>query len=86
MRAAVLVPLFHDNGSVTILLCVSGDNILTALSVGRQCGMVGRKDRVILLNAHAPEGDEPAKISWELADTEISIDHSSTDFEGVSRY
>ena len=60
-----------------------GDNILTALSVGRQCGMVGRKDRVILLKAQPPDGDEVAKISWELADTEICVDTNTTDLEGV---
>ena len=55
--------------SVFLRIC-AGDNMLTALSVARQCGMVGPRDRVVLIHAHPPENGRQARISWEVADTE----------------
>jgi magnesium-transporting ATPase (P-type) len=48
----------------------SGDNLLTAVSVSRQCGLVPADDQLVFANAHPPEDGQPARISWELsADT-----------------
>ena len=79
---------------------MSGDNMLTALSVARQCGMVGQRDRVVLIHAHAPEpdaaatgapaaesGGRMARISWELAGSDMQPTDSAVrleDLQGVS--
>lgn len=52
---------------------LAGDNMLTAISVGRQCGMVQGKERVILANAFPPEGDRTARIHWEDADQDADL-------------
>ncbi|XP_067873491.1 cation-transporting ATPase 13A2 isoform X2 [Heterodontus francisci] len=47
---------------------VTGDNMLTALNVARNCGMVGLKDRVIFANASPPSRDKPACVKFLLSD------------------
>lgn len=63
---------------------VTGDNLLTALNVARKCGMVPLKNKVILIEAHANDGEHP-RIDWKLADpfidpTEISLQRDSVSF------
>jgi len=42
----------------------SGDNILTAVSVARQCGLVPAEDKLVFVNAYSPDGGAPARIEW----------------------
>ncbi len=57
--------------------------MLTAISVARHCGMVGGKEPVILVSAHPPEEDTPARIVWEYADMDLdSEEHSDTESTG----
>uniref|UniRef100_A0A0B7AE23 Cation-transporting ATPase n=1 Tax=Arion vulgaris TaxID=1028688 RepID=A0A0B7AE23_9EUPU len=44
---------------------VTGDMIQTAISVGRNCGMVAKNERVIVVNAYAPDKEHSARIEWE---------------------
>ncbi|RWS30592.1 cation-transporting ATPase 13A3-like protein, partial [Leptotrombidium deliense] len=46
-------------------IMVTGDNMLTALSVARDCSMIGVCDRVILLEAD--DESETATLSWKYA-------------------
>ena len=46
---------------------VTGDNMLTALSVARECHMILPDDRVVLLTATETD-DERANVSWTIAD------------------
>ena len=72
----------------------AGDNMLTAISVARQCGMVPGREAIILVNVHPPENDKPASIEWEYADvdsrenevsdTESTDEGPTPDTEGVS--
>ena len=57
--------------------------MLTAISVARHCGMVGGKEPVILVSAHPPEGETPARIVWEYADMDLDSDEPS-DTESTS--
>ena len=41
----------------------------TAISVARNCGMVGSRDQVIIVNGHPPDKDGPARLEWERAET-----------------
>uniref|UniRef100_A0A4W3IYZ7 ATPase cation transporting 13A2 n=1 Tax=Callorhinchus milii TaxID=7868 RepID=A0A4W3IYZ7_CALMI len=47
---------------------VTGDNMLTALNVARNCGMIDLKDRVIFASASPPTYDKPASLKFILAD------------------
>ncbi|XP_053723574.1 polyamine-transporting ATPase 13A3 isoform X1 [Synchiropus splendidus] len=47
---------------------VTGDNMLTAISVARDCGMIPPKDTVIIADALPPHDGQSAKIIWRYAD------------------
>ncbi|XP_070810736.1 polyamine-transporting ATPase 13A3-like [Pituophis catenifer annectens] len=47
---------------------VTGDNLLTAISVGRECGMIPAKGKVVLTEALPPRDGQPATIHWQHAD------------------
>ncbi|XP_055515087.1 LOW QUALITY PROTEIN: cation-transporting ATPase 13A2 [Leucoraja erinacea] len=47
---------------------VTGDNMLTALNVARNCGMVGLTDKVIFANASPPLADKPACVKFLPSD------------------
>lgn len=56
---------------------VTGDMILTAISVARNCGMVKPHEQVIIVNAHPPENGNPAHIEWDQS--ESVLDDTATD-------
>ncbi|XP_064418362.1 polyamine-transporting ATPase 13A3 [Latimeria chalumnae] len=47
---------------------VTGDNMLTAISVARDCGMVLPQDKVIVAEALPPKDGQAAKINWQYTD------------------
>uniref|UniRef100_A0A3Q3KHJ3 Polyamine-transporting ATPase 13A3 n=1 Tax=Mastacembelus armatus TaxID=205130 RepID=A0A3Q3KHJ3_9TELE len=47
---------------------VTGDNMLTAISVARDCGMIPPQDTVIIADAFPPHDGQAAKITWRYAD------------------
>ncbi|KAK7494113.1 hypothetical protein BaRGS_00014586 [Batillaria attramentaria] len=50
-------------------IMVTGDNMLTALSVARECGMVDRTDNIILVQAYPPAaGQSRPEIEFYYAD------------------
>ena len=61
---------------------MSGDNMLTALSVARQCAMVPERERVILIHTTAPEPGKPATIKWEAVE-ELDQDEGALDVDEV---
>uniref|UniRef100_A0A8D1UFK3 Polyamine-transporting ATPase 13A3 n=1 Tax=Sus scrofa TaxID=9823 RepID=A0A8D1UFK3_PIG len=61
---------------------VTGDNMLTAISVARDCGMILPQDKVIIAEALPPKDGKVAKINWHYADTLTqSTDSSAIDSE-----
>uniref|UniRef100_A0A3Q1FSR2 Polyamine-transporting ATPase 13A3 n=1 Tax=Acanthochromis polyacanthus TaxID=80966 RepID=A0A3Q1FSR2_9TELE len=60
---------------------VTGDNMLTAISVARDCGMIPPKDTVIIADAIPPHDGQAAKITWRYADkpTKTSLNISLED-------
>ena len=50
------------------VLYVPGDNMLTAISVARDCGMIPPQDTVIIADALPPHNGQAAKITWRYAD------------------
>lgn len=61
--SANLAPLliFFKNPSL-------GDNMLTAISVARDCGMVQTHERVIIVDAVPPRDFQPASITWRYTE------------------
>ena len=61
------------------LMWSTGDNILTAISVARDCDMVGTSDRILVAKASPPIEDQPASLVFEPAhvpnpsSTEVSV-------------
>uniref|UniRef100_A0A8C7EYV6 Polyamine-transporting ATPase 13A3 n=1 Tax=Oncorhynchus kisutch TaxID=8019 RepID=A0A8C7EYV6_ONCKI len=45
---------------------VTGDNMLTAISVARDCGMIPPQDQVIIADALPPKDGQAAKITWHV--------------------
>ncbi|TNN84078.1 putative cation-transporting ATPase 13A3 [Liparis tanakae] len=62
---AVLQDL-HQASIRTVM--VTGDNMLTAISVARDCGMIPPQDTVIIAEAFSPHDGQAAKITWRYAD------------------
>ncbi|XP_056421372.1 probable cation-transporting ATPase 13A4 [Hyla sarda] len=45
---------------------ITGDNIQTATTVAKNCGMIPEESKVVLVEANAPEGSSPASLTWKL--------------------
>ncbi|XP_026168470.1 probable cation-transporting ATPase 13A3 isoform X3 [Mastacembelus armatus] len=57
--------VLHDLQQANIrTLMVTGDNMLTAISVARDCAMVHAQEKVILVEAMPPKDFLPASITW----------------------
>uniref|UniRef100_A0AAX7SJM7 Polyamine-transporting ATPase 13A3 n=1 Tax=Astatotilapia calliptera TaxID=8154 RepID=A0AAX7SJM7_ASTCA len=68
-------------------LMVTGDNMLTAISVARDCGMVRPCEKVIIADAGPPKDFQPASITWHYTENqaqaivEIELDEGTWDGE-----
>uniref|UniRef100_A0A669ERF3 ATPase 13A3 n=1 Tax=Oreochromis niloticus TaxID=8128 RepID=A0A669ERF3_ORENI len=51
-------------------LMVTGDNMLTAISVARDCGMVRPHEKVIIADAVPPKDFQPASITWHYTENQ----------------
>ncbi|CAI9612182.1 unnamed protein product [Staurois parvus] len=49
---------------------VTGDNLQTAVTVGKNSGMIPDNSEIILLEACEPENDLPASLTWKYMDEE----------------
>ncbi|XP_076000643.1 polyamine-transporting ATPase 13A3-like [Genypterus blacodes] len=56
---------------------VTGDNMLTAISVARDCGMVGPHERVIIADAVPPKDLHPACITWLYTENPVQTNRDS---------
>ncbi|XP_061588580.1 polyamine-transporting ATPase 13A3-like isoform X2 [Cololabis saira] len=54
-------------------LMVTGDNILTAISVARDCGMVRPHESVITADAVPPTDFHPASVTWHYTDNPTRV-------------
>ncbi|KAL4630733.1 putative cation-transporting ATPase 13A3 [Arapaima gigas] len=50
---------------------VTGDNMLTAISVARDCGMILPDERVIIADALPPKDGQAATINWRYAENPV---------------
>uniref|UniRef100_A0A8C8RTU3 ATPase cation transporting 13A2 n=1 Tax=Pelusios castaneus TaxID=367368 RepID=A0A8C8RTU3_9SAUR len=58
-------PVIHllRNANVRTVM-VTGDNMLTAVNVAKNCGMVALKEQVVFVNASPPSPDKPAALKF----------------------
>ena len=66
---------------IDILNLFLGDMIKTAICVGRNCGMVNSRDKVVIVNAHSPDASGGARIEWELAEMAVSTSPEFSDYD-----
>lgn len=52
------------------LYLLIGDNMLTAISVARDCGMVRPCEKVIIADAGPPKDFQPASITWHYTENQ----------------
>ncbi|XP_061097900.1 polyamine-transporting ATPase 13A3-like isoform X1 [Conger conger] len=62
---------------------VTGDNMLTAISVARDCGMIPPQDRVIIADALPPKDGRTATIEWHYANDPTTRPNKGSHFEAV---
>ncbi|XP_077580222.1 polyamine-transporting ATPase 13A3-like [Stigmatopora nigra] len=55
-------------------LMATGDNLSTAVSVARECGMVGAREKVIVADAAPPGEEKPASVTWRYSDDPVVAD------------
>ncbi|XP_075058359.1 polyamine-transporting ATPase 13A3 isoform X2 [Mixophyes fleayi] len=65
------------------MVMITGDNMLTAISVARDCGMILPHDKVIVADALPPKDGQAAKINWHYADTMPRSNLSAIDAEVI---
>uniref|UniRef100_H9H9I3 Polyamine-transporting ATPase 13A3 n=1 Tax=Monodelphis domestica TaxID=13616 RepID=H9H9I3_MONDO len=58
-----------------------GDNMLTAISVARDCGMILPQDKVIIADGLPPKDGQVARINWHYADTLVTRCASSPEID-----
>ncbi|XP_069120261.1 polyamine-transporting ATPase 13A3-like isoform X2 [Argopecten irradians] len=62
--------VIHDLKEANIRpVMVTGDNMLTALSVARECGMIDHKDNIILVQAYPSQGMTEASLEYIYTDS-----------------
>ncbi|XP_036938816.1 probable cation-transporting ATPase 13A3 isoform X2 [Acanthopagrus latus] len=62
-------------------LMVTGDNMLTAISVARDCGMIRSHEKVIIADAVPPKDLYPASITWRYTDNPAPTNRDSQTVE-----
>ncbi|RWS13255.1 cation-transporting ATPase 13A3-like protein [Dinothrombium tinctorium] len=62
---------------------VTGDNMLTALSVARDCSMIQTHDRVVLVEADVDDYEIP-RISWKFSNSADRIFNCKEDFMSIN--
>lgn len=63
---------------------VTGDNVMTAMSVARDCHMIPESDRIIVINGAARDHEKSAYLRFEYAETLNMRNSNSTISEAVS--
>lgn len=70
-----VIKVLHDAQIRSVM--VTGDNLLTAVSVARDCHMISETHKVIVVKGFPPDHNQPASICFEVAETpNIANTHS----------
>ncbi|XP_075717883.1 putative cation-transporting ATPase 13A4 isoform X2 [Rhinoderma darwinii] len=61
------------------VVMITGDNLQTAVTVGKKSGMLPSNSNIIMLDACEPEKDLPASLTWKsLTESQANGNHSKT--------
>lgn len=60
--------------------------MLTAISVARDCGMIGPQERVIVVDAQPPGGGRAAMILWHYTDGPTALANKDSHFQVKGAY
>ncbi|KAJ7394646.1 hypothetical protein OS493_000466 [Desmophyllum pertusum] len=82
-QTSPVIQMLHSADIRTVM--VTGDNMLTAVSVARDCGMVGPTHKVIEVTAK-PSEDESCKLHIRWGVVGASTVHRENNFESEYRY
>ncbi|XP_075719779.1 putative cation-transporting ATPase 13A4 [Rhinoderma darwinii] len=58
---------------------ITGDNLQTACTVGKACGMIPPGSNLIVIDANAPDERSPASITWESSEEKYENGHVPKD-------
>lgn len=75
-------PFWHQLTSIDVMFIVgltAGDNILTAVNVAKNCGMVESHEKVIYVNATPPTDQSMPTLKFNLEDVEANGAPSSVE-------
>ena len=64
---------------VQLCACSSGDNLLTAVSVARECGMIPPEAAAVVVTAHPPSSERPAYLEYTTAAADVAPVHAAGD-------
>ncbi|XP_068089424.1 probable cation-transporting ATPase 13A4 [Hyperolius riggenbachi] len=59
---------------------ITGDNIQTATTVAKTCGIIPDGGKIILVEACKPDGLHPASVSWKLLEYPVDENYSNGTF------
>ncbi|XP_072266257.1 probable cation-transporting ATPase 13A4 [Pyxicephalus adspersus] len=80
-------PVLEELNTANIrTVMITGDNIQTATTVAKKCGMIPDGSKVILVEACKPEGSSPASVTWKLLEyptDKINAKDISIDIENI---
>jgi len=74
--------LFDCNYQFSRAIVDTGDNVLTAVSVARTCGMVYDSTMLITVDGHPPANGKPASLRWILDGTKDEEKHEKPALNG----
>lgn len=79
LKPETIPVLRHLNEAEIKTVMITGDNILTATSVARQCSIVKPGVKVIQVEAMPPENGRRARVIWQVdedqSSTLLELDH-----------
>ncbi|CAG9864440.1 unnamed protein product [Phyllotreta striolata] len=78
IETAPVIKTLHSANIRTVM--ITGDNILTAISVAHDCGMVRKSDQIFILSMERDDGDCSPKIKFERAGGNLPDDSVTVNF------
>ncbi|KAM4694341.1 putative cation-transporting ATPase 13A4 [Discoglossus pictus] len=70
LKSETIPAICELNNALIKTVMITGDNLQTAITVAKNCGMVQRHARVILVEASEPNGSSPASMSYKQMDND----------------
>lgn len=83
-------PVLEELNTANIrTVMITGDNIQTATTVAKNCGMIPEGSKVIVVEAQGPDSSSPASVTWKLLEypqsgkNDVLLKEISINFEDI---